>query len=156
MHLLLWRHAEAEDAAGNFSDHERALTDKGRQQAKRMAAWLNARLPVDTRILVSPAVRAQQTAAALKREFTTSAALDTSATCASVIKMLGPCRPAGATLLVGHQPTLGEVASFLLIGTAGNLSVRKAAVWWFTLNSSQDGVQDKRAELRVVMSPGML
>lgn len=152
MHLLLWRHADAEDATGTMPDHERTLTDKGRQQAKRMAAWLNSRLPTDTRILVSPAIRTQQTAAALKREFVTSAALDTSATCASVIKMLGPLRHASTTLLIGHQPTLGEVASFLLTGNAGNLSVKKAAVWWFTL----DDEPGTHAVLRAVMTPGML
>lgn len=152
MDLLLYRHADAEDVTGAFSDHERALTEKGRQQAKRMAAWLNARLPADTRILVSPAVRAQQTAAALKREFTTSAALDTSTTCASVIKTLGPRRHTGTILLVGHQPTLGEMASFLLTGKAGGFSVKKAAVWWFTL----DDEPGTHAVLRAVMSPGML
>ena len=67
MNILLWRHAEA---AAGFPDHERALTEKGRLQAKRMAAWLNARLPPETLVLVSPAVRAQQTARALKRDFT--------------------------------------------------------------------------------------
>ena len=33
-------------------------------------------------------------------------------------------------LVVGHQPTLGEVAATLLVGSAQPLSVKKAAVWW--------------------------
>ena len=74
MDLLLWRHADALDGA---PDHERALSDKGHKQAKRMAAWLNERLPADTLILASPAVRAQQTVAALKRDYQTVAELDT-------------------------------------------------------------------------------
>ena len=152
MHLLLWRHADAEDATGTMPDHDRALTEKGRQQAKHMAAWLNARLPAGTRILVSPAVRAQQTATALKREFATSAALDTSTDYARVLQALGPWPRAGATLLVGHQPTLGRVASYWLTGTEGDLSVKKAAVWWLTL----DDAPKPHALLRAVMTPGML
>jgi phosphohistidine phosphatase len=149
MNLVLWRHA---DAVEGYPDHERALTEKGRQQAKRMAAWLNERLPPDARILVSPALRAQQTASALKREFTTCDALHTSTNYAAVFKALGPRTHDGATLLVGHQPTLGELASFLLTGEAGALNVKKAAVWWFDLNDAP-GV---RAVLRAVMTPGML
>ena len=149
MDLLLWRHA---DAAAGFPDHERALTYKGRLQAKRMAAWLNTRLPPDTLVLVSPALRAQQTASALKREFTTCAALDTSTDCASLLKALGPRKHQGTTLIVGHQPTLGHVASLLLTGAEGELSVKKAAVWWLTL-----GRESKtHAVLRAVMTPDML
>ena len=48
-----------------------------------------------------------------------------------------PCsrRPTGPTrarrsLIVGHQPTLGAVASFLLSGEEAFWSVKKGAVWW--------------------------
>ena len=54
MQLILWRHAEAEDANGK-DDLDRALTKKGHLQAERMAKWLRSRLPEDCRILVSPA-----------------------------------------------------------------------------------------------------
>jgi phosphohistidine phosphatase len=148
MDLLLWRHADAVDGQ---PDHERALSATGQQQAKRMAAWLNARLPADATILVSPALRAQQTAAALKRSFTTLDAIAPGATCADVLSALGPPTAKGATLLVGHQPTLGHVASRLLTGAAGDLSVKKAAVWWIGVRSSREpGV------LRAVMTPQML
>ena len=52
MDLILWRHADAQD--GN-PDLERPLTAKGRLQARKMAAWLNQRMPQEARILVSPA-----------------------------------------------------------------------------------------------------
>ena len=35
-------------------------------------------------------------------------------------------------LVVGHQPTLGAVASFLLSGEEAYWSVRKGAVWWLS------------------------
>ncbi len=40
MELILWRHADAEDG---LPDIERALTAKGKEDAKKMAAWLKAR-----------------------------------------------------------------------------------------------------------------
>ena len=117
-----------------------------------MAAWLNARLPADARILVSPAVRAQQTASALKRDFVTCEALDTSTNCAAVRQLLGLPHDMGTTLLVGHQPTLGDVAAYLLTGVEGALSVKKAGVWWLTLGR----VHKEHATLRVMMTPEML
>ena len=62
MDLILWRHAEAHVIKEGQSDLERTLTTKGERQAQRMAEWLNQRLAHSTRILVSPAVRTQQTA----------------------------------------------------------------------------------------------
>ena len=63
MELILWRHADAKDAAPGKPDAERGLTAKGIKQARRMADWLEKRLPAEARVLVSPARRAQQTAA---------------------------------------------------------------------------------------------
>jgi len=37
-----------------------------------------------------------------------------------------------ATLVVGHQPTLGQTAALLLSGSEANWSVKKGSVWWLT------------------------
>ena len=66
MDLILWRHAEAEPGEPDLG---RRLTAKGIQQAERMAKWLDRHLPATTRILTSPADRAEQTARALKRKY---------------------------------------------------------------------------------------
>ena len=68
MDLILWRHAEAEPGEPDLG---RRLTAKGHKQAERMGEWLDRNLPEGTRVLVSPADRAQQTAAGLKRKFRT-------------------------------------------------------------------------------------
>ena len=57
MELILWRHAEAEDGA---PDAARQLTEKGLDQAKRMAGWLKSKLPENTQMIVSPTRRTQQ------------------------------------------------------------------------------------------------
>jgi len=101
---------------------------------------------------VSPALRAQETAQALKRPFETCEALAPGADCAAVLTAVGAPKAQGATLIVGHQPTLGHVASFLLTGAEGELSVKKAGVWWLSVRRDKKGL----ALLRAVMTPELL
>jgi phosphohistidine phosphatase len=35
-------------------------------------------------------------------------------------------------LIVGHQPTLGQVASLLLTGTQYDWTLRKGDIWWIS------------------------
>jgi phosphohistidine phosphatase len=86
MDLILWRHADAEDGV---PDLERKLTDKGHKQAKQMAAWLREHMPDGTRVLVSPAARAQQTARALTDEFETVRAIEPGAAPEAVLTAAG-------------------------------------------------------------------
>ena len=150
MDLILWRHAEAVDG---YPDAERALTAKGERDAKRMAKWLNHRLPDDALILVSPARRTRQTADALQRKYTTIAAIGAGADAADIIKAAHWPRAAHTTLIVGHQPTLGCVASLLLTGAEDDLSVKKGAVYWIAGRQRGGRVQ---SVLRAVMAPDML
>lgn len=69
MELLLWRqHAEAVEGTVHL---KRKLTARGEKQARQMAEWLGKHAPKKLRILVSPALRCQQTAQALGRPFET-------------------------------------------------------------------------------------
>lgn len=150
MELILWRHAEAEDG---LDDLDRPLTTKGQKQAKKMAAWLNERLPPESRVLSSPAVRARQTAKALNRSFEIVSSISPGASWEAVLDAAGwPGSDAECVLIAGHQPTLGEVAA-RLTGTEGSLSIRKAAVWWF---SSRKGPSGSEVVLRAVMAPDLL
>lgn len=130
MDLILWRHAEAQLLKEGQDDLQRPLTPKGERQAARMAEWLNHRLAQSTRVLVSPAVRTQQTAKALDRSFKTVAGLQPGA---DVSALLPAARwPDGGepVLIVGHQPTLGLLAARLLAGVDQAWPIRKGAVWW--------------------------
>jgi phosphohistidine phosphatase len=57
---------------------------------------------------------------------------------------------ASAVVVVGHQPTLGAVASFLLSGEEASWSIRKGAVWWLADRARDDG---ESAVLRVAIAP---
>ncbi len=129
MDLILWRHAEAEYGP---PDLQRALTPLGERQAAAMAVWLRAHLPERTRIMASPAKRTRQTALALSKDVETVEALAPSASAEAVLEACGWSSAAtGSVLVVGHQPTLGEVAARLL-GIRGAVAVRKGAIWWLT------------------------
>ena len=130
MDLILWRHAEAEEAAPGGDDLKRALTTKGERQAERMAEWLNRRLAASTRILVSPALRCQQTAKALGRKFRTVAAIGPEASAEELVAVAGWPDAAQPVLVVGHQPTLGMAAALLLSGAPQPWALKKGAAWW--------------------------
>jgi len=150
MELILWRHAEAEPGEPDLA---RRLTAKGLRQAARMGAWLDAHLPDTTRILVSPADRAQQTAHALKRKFKTSDELAPGASAAAVLAAANWPDSHEPVLVVGHQPVIGFVASFLLAGEESDWSVKKGAVWWL---SHGDRAGTAAVALRAVIAPDLL
>lgn len=147
MDLILWRHAEAEPGEPDLG---RRLTAKGIKQAERVAGWLDGHLPDTTRILASPADRAQQTALALKRKFRTMDELAPGASATAVLAAAGWPDARESVLVVGHQPTLGEVASLLLAGEELPWSIRKSAVWWLS-NRVRNGVS--AVVLRVAVGP---
>lgn len=150
MELILWRHAEAEDGV---PDLKRELTEKGRRQAARIADWLNPRLPQDIRVLVSPATRAIQTAQALGRYYDQVPALAPGASVDDVLTAAGWPDGAYPVLIVGHQPTLGQVALDLLAGQEGEVAMRKAGIWWFQNREREGRLQ---VVLRAVASPDWL
>lgn len=127
MDLILWRHAEAEDGS---PDAARKLTKHGREQARRVAAWLKPRLPKRCEVLVSPAARTRETASALGVEFTTATEVGTGAVAADVIAAAGWPGGSKSVLIVGHQPTLGRVAATLLSGSEADWHFAKGSVWW--------------------------
>jgi len=150
MDLILWRHA---DAADGVPDLARELTDKGQRQAADMAKWLKSHLPKGTRVLVSPAARAQQTARALTHDYRTVPEIGPGASYAAVLSAAGWPDQEGAVLVVGHQPTLGQTAAMLLSGDASDVSMKKGAVWWFA-NRARGG--HREIMLRAVLSPDLV
>lgn len=138
MDLILWRHAEAEEARDGDDDLQRPLTGRGEKQATRMAAWLDRQLPEGLRVMVSPALRTEQTARALGRKFKLRAELLPGGPVQDVLELAQWPRSRGAVLVVGHQPMLGEMAAHLLGMTASQCAIRKGSVWWLRHRRRQD------------------
>ncbi len=147
MDLILWRHADAEDG---IPDDGRKLTAKGEKQARRVAKWLAQHLPDDTRVLVSPAKRAQQTAKALSKDFETCPEAGTATVPAALLKAAGWPDRDGTVLVVGHQPVIGQTVAILLTGEAREWAFKKGAIWW--LSSRERG----EVVVRAVIAPDLL
>jgi phosphohistidine phosphatase len=165
MNLILWRHADAEDlserrAAHATDDLARALTGRGRKQAERGASWLKhhlgKELEKDLAILVSPALRTRQTAAALAADYTVCQGLAPGADVAEVLAAAG--WPAGRSgrnatiIVVGHHPTLGRVASLLLSGGEADWRIRKGGIWWLC---NRQRAERRQIILRAVVDPDL-
>ncbi|HEY8099926.1 MAG TPA: histidine phosphatase family protein [Burkholderiaceae bacterium] len=150
MELILWRHAEAEDGE---PDHTRALTGKGHKQAAKVAGWLDRNLPNSCKILVSPTKRTVQTVEALERKFKTYSELAPDTTAETILKIANWPNNKEPVLIVGHQPTLGHVASLLLTGIQQEWTIRKGNVWWFSQRERGDITT---TYVKAIVSPDLL
>lgn len=126
-HLLLIRHAQAAAAS---PDRERPLTDHGVRAATAIGTWLRDTGRVPDRVLVSTAVRAQQTwaAAAESLRADLELALDQRIydnTLDALLELIGDLPDeTGTVAVVGHNPSIGELA-FSLDDGEGNGSARR-------------------------------
>ena len=128
MDLILWCHADPVPPRNESEpDFQRRLAGKGRKQAAHVAAWLKRHLPDSTKILLNPAVRAHETAEALDRQFQIVPEFLPGATATQILIAAGWWDNRHPVQIVGHQPTLGQVASLLLFGEEQNISIRKTA-----------------------------
>lgn len=150
MDLILWRHAEANEAKNGTPDADRRLTARGLKQAQQMAEWLRSQKLRDVIVLASPARRAVQTAKALGLPFKVKSQLGVGANAADLIGAADWPDHRGATILVAHQPSLGRLAALLLSGVEADWTIKKCGIWWFTNRVRQDETQ---TVLRAVINP---
>jgi phosphohistidine phosphatase len=134
--LYLMRHGIAADAGRGMADADRALTPEGVSKTTRVAEGLRVLGLEPDAILSSPLRRAEETARIAAKVLAPRCAIELTSALAGgqsapdVAAALHPPRQARHVLLVGHQPDLGDLASFLLTGSAqlAPLPFRKAAV----------------------------
>jgi len=131
----------------------RSLTSHGEKQASRIANWLDRQLPEMARILVSPARRAEQTALALGRSYHCREELAPGCSADQLLELVHWSGAKGTVLVVGHQPTLGQVIAKLVGFSSTQCAVKKGAVWW--LRHRQDQALPQ-AEIVTVQSPEFL
>jgi phosphohistidine phosphatase len=134
MKLLIVRHAISEDreefARTGKEDSLRPITDEGRKKMKQGARGLKHQLPEIDLLATSPLTRAAQTAAVLDSVYggLREVEIDELAPEASPVEFLSWLRQqTGETVaVVGHEPSISLIASWLLTGTEKRLfSFRK-------------------------------
>lgn len=127
--LLLLRHAKAERPQGGGPDRDRVLTDRGRDDAKTLGAYLVRHSAVPDRALVSTAARTRETWALLSRAFRETPPVEfedrlydaTPETILDAIKATGP--DTETLLVVGHNPGTQELAAMLV--ASGDIDARE-------------------------------
>ena len=157
IHLL--RHAEAEDVAPSGRDADRRLTEDGRRRMKTLSRVIAKLDPGYDAILVSPLVRARQTAEPVaeacghRRPIVETPALAPNADPVEVLHELARLKP-GTVLLVGHQPHFGRLFGLLLSGRSDlEVPMKKAGLAAFDAGSDPSL---GRAELKFYLPPKVL
>ena len=119
--LYLMRHAKSSWSFDELNDQERPLNDRGRDDAPRMGQALAKRQIVPNLFVSSPAVRALSTAVLVARELKyphDKIVVEPAIYQADLDALLAVVRAlpdsAGTVLLTGHNPTITDVANYLL------------------------------------------
>ena len=162
MNLYLVRHAIAfqPDPASWPDDRDRPLTPQGEKKFRRAVRGLEALVPGVDVVLSSPLVRAWRTAEILRKtagwpEPSRFDPLEPGTAPADVVDALQPHASAESVALVGHDPSLHELLSYLLTGDPGNVKVtmKKGGVAYLSVD---DGLRAGSAALQWVVSPRIL
>ena len=116
MNLLLMRHGEAVRPGGDVGDHDRPLTERGREMVPRMAEILLENGLTPARILVSSALRTRETVELLLSVLGDVEVKVVSklynATPMTVLEVIhGQGGGADPLLIVGHNPGLETTVS---------------------------------------------
>jgi phosphohistidine phosphatase len=166
MHLLVVRHAIAEDRAvfarTGRSDDLRPLTDDGRAKMRRAADGLRSVAPEVDLIAASPLVRAKETAEIVAGaldvdELVTIEALRPEAPYEELVNWAAS-KDGGADAdviaIVGHEPHLSGLITWLMTGSDDSrLDLKKGAA---VLLSFDDGVRRGEGTLQWALAPGHL
>jgi phosphohistidine phosphatase len=145
MFVYVLRHGIADDAKPGEPDSSRALTAEGR---KKLASVLDRAKKAGIApavILTSPYLRAKQTARMAAQAFSCEGSvIETSALVPSgspelVWDEISEYRSEEQLMVVGHEPLLGELVSYLLDSPSLRIDMRKAALVTISLESLRGG-----------------
>jgi phosphohistidine phosphatase len=117
--LLILRHAKTERAEPGQRDRDRKLTARGRADAPVIGTYMLRHRLVPDLALVSPVTRAAQTWALVAASFTTAPRVVNeeriyNANADMLLRLIRETRDARALLLVGHNPSLHDLAVRLI------------------------------------------
>lgn len=127
--LFLVRHAKAASENPMLPDHDRQLTDEGREQAEKLALRLKKAEVKPSMILCSSAIRAQETARLLMEGLglpATKIIVNPELYQEDLEQLIEVIKQIPATdtqvMIVAHNPTLSWLASYLSNDLQINLS----------------------------------
>jgi phosphohistidine phosphatase len=120
--VFIIRHGKAENAGPGITDGDRRLTKRGREDIAAAGRWMAAQDLRFDLIAASPLVRAQETAAIIAESLgerdlvVTWKVLAPGGNPDIVCRLLGKHPDVRAILLVGHEPLLSALISYIISG----------------------------------------
>ena len=160
MRLLIVRHADAGDrdefAKTGKPDELRPLSEKGRKQMKNAAEGLRLLVPRPDLIVTSPYTRAAQTATIVadayeRVEQEQSATLEPDAAPSDFEEWLNEQDTVDTVIVVGHEPHVGELTTWLMTGTReSHVEFKKGGA---CLLEFEDRVKKGAGVMRWLMGP---
>lgn len=165
--LILLRHGKSDWGSGPGTDHERPLAPRGIEAARRIGRFLADAGLVPDRVVSSTAVRARTTAElAIAAGGFTAPKIETRGLYATNIEGAlevvraqpdedDDGRAVDRLLLVGHEPTWSDLASYLVGG--GRIGVVTATIAVIDLGiTGWSAIRSDRGELRLLLPPRAL
>jgi phosphohistidine phosphatase len=160
MNLYLLRHGIAVEpgTAGYAKDADRPLTPKGERKLRKIAGAMRALEIEFDRVLFSPYVRARGTAVIIAKELGLEKklekcdALTPGGSLREVVDVLNHLKPVPENvLLVGHEPSMSELAALLISGeTTVSITMRKGGLCKLTAETLRPG---RCASLEWLLTP---
>ena len=140
--LYLMRHATADVRNSQVDEADRCLNEKGRLQARRVAAFMQKQGLVPDRIFSSPHPKALQTAALVRKDLAVKQQVEEwpcllPSVAATEVKkhLFSQLQHNEAILLVGHEPELALLINELLGLDKTFLELKKASLTCMELDS---------------------
>jgi phosphohistidine phosphatase len=159
MLVYILRHAEAEDLSPTGLDADRALTDAAVKRMKAVARAIARMEPAFDAILISPLLRARQTAEPVaaacrfKAELQVIESLLPGSDPSSVLEELAASEWK-SVLLVGHEPHMGHLFGRLVSGRRDvEVPMKKASLAVFEIRPQ---LGTDRADLKSYIPPRLL
>ena len=161
MHLYLMRHGEADPVGGEVRrDAERALSTRGRDEVRLMGQALARLEPGLERILTSPLVRAAESGRIVAGSYPSPPPVEESELLTpgfrrqALLKHLESFGADARLLLVGHQPDMGELLSWLVAETPqAGIAVGTASLAVLTMRRP---ALDGEPVLRLLLTPALI
>jgi phosphohistidine phosphatase len=126
--LLLLRHAKTERAEAGERDRDRKLVARGRTDAPIIGAYMVSHRLLPDLVLVSPATRAEETWALVAAAFAKMPQVVKdqriyNASTETLVELIRETRGAPTLLVVGHNPSLHDLAMQLI--ASGDVEARE-------------------------------
>jgi phosphohistidine phosphatase len=126
--LLLLRHAKTERAEAGERDRDRKLVARGRTDAPIIGAYMVGHRLLPDLVLVSPATRAEETWALVAAAFAKMPQVVKdqriyNASTETLVELIRETRGAPTLLVVGHNPSLHDLAMQLI--ASGDVEARE-------------------------------